>query len=74
MKIKGIGEKSSEEFFSNLIRLITRLKKAGLTGIEVSHPSASPEDTERLVDISHRTGLKITMGSDYHGPQNKKRA
>ena len=73
MKIKGIGEKSSDEFFSNLIRLITRLKKAGLSGIEVSHPSSSPEDTERLIDISHRTGLKITMGSDYHGPQNKKR-
>ena len=74
MKIKGIGEKGSDEFFSNLIRLITRLKKLGLAGIEVSHPSASPEDTEKLVDISHRTGLKITMGSDYHGPQNKKRA
>ncbi len=73
MKIKGIGEKSTEEFFNNLIRLITRLKELGLAGIEIDHPSASPEDSERLVDISHRTGLKITMGSDYHGPQDKKR-
>jgi len=74
MKIKGIGEKGSDEFFDNLIRLITRLKEMGLAGLEISHPSATPEDSERLVDISHRTGLKITMGSDYHGPQNKKRA
>ena len=71
MKIKGIGEKGSDEFFDNLIRLITRLKEMGLAGLEISHPSATPEDSERLVDISHRTGLKITMGSDYHGPDRK---
>ena len=74
MKIKGIGEKSTDEFFQNLIRLLTKLKEQGLAGIEVSHPSSSSDDTERLVDIAHRTGLKITMGSDYHGPQDKKRA
>lgn len=73
MKIKGIGKKSSEEFFTNLIRLITALKKAGMYGLECYHPSASEEDSERLVDIAHRTGLKITIGSDYHGPQDKKR-
>ena len=74
MKTKGIGKKSSDEFFDNLIRLITRLKKTGLYGLECFHPSASEEDSKRLVDIAHRTGLKITFGSDYHGPQDKKRA
>ena len=74
MKTKGLGEKSSDEFFDNLIRLITRLKEWGLYGLECYHPSASEEDSERLVDIAHRTGLKITRGSDYHGPQDKKRA
>lgn len=74
MKTKGIGKKSSDEFFENLIRLITRLKKTGLYGLECFHPSASEKDSERLIDIAHRTGLKITFGSDYHGPQDKKRA
>ena len=74
MKTKGLGEKSSDEFFDNLIRLITRLKEWDLYGLECYHPSASEEDSERLVDIAHRTGLRITSGSDYHGPQDKKRA
>lgn len=74
MKIKGLGEKSSEEFFDNLIRLLTKLRENGLYGLECYHPSASEQDSERLVDIAHRTGLRITRGSDYHGPQNKKRA
>ncbi len=74
MKTKGIGEKSSDEFFDGLIRIVTRLKSLGLVGLECFHPSASEQDSERLVDIAHRTGLKITMGSDYHGPQDKKRA
>ena len=73
MKTKGIGAKSSDEFFENLIRLITKLKELGLVGLECFHPSASQQDSERLVDIAHRTGLKITLGSDYHGPQDKKR-
>ena len=73
MKTKGIGEKSSEEFFENLIRVLTKLKSMGLYGIECYHPSASEADSERLVDIAHRTGLKMTRGSDYHGPQDKKR-
>ena len=74
MKIKGFGEKSSDEFFDNLIRLLTKLREMGLYGLECYHPSASEQDSEKLVDIEHRIGLKITRGSDYHGPQNKKRA
>lgn len=73
MKTKGIGAKSSDEFFENMIRLLTELKEHGLYGIECYHPSASEEDSERLVDIAHRLDLKITRGSDYHGPQDKKR-
>lgn len=74
MKIKGMGEKGSDEFFDNLIRLITKLKEMGLYGLECYHPSASDADSERLEDIAKRTGLKVTKGSDYHGPQDKKRA
>ena len=74
MKIKGIGEKGSDEFFDNLTRLLTKLKENGLYGLECFHPSASDEDSERLMDIANSLGLKITKGSDYHGPQNKRRA
>ena len=74
MKIKGIGEKSSDEFFGNLVRLLTKLKQLGLYGLECYHPSASDQDSEKLVEIAHKLDLRITRGSDYHGPQNKKRA
>ena len=74
MKIKGIGEKGSDEFFDNLTRLLTKLNENGLYGLECFHPSASDEDSERLMDIANSLGLKITKGSDYHGPQNKSRA
>ena len=73
MKIKGFGEKGSEEFYNNLIRLVTKLKQLGLYGLECYHPSASDDDSYKLVDITQRTGLKVTRGSDYHGPQDKKR-
>lgn len=74
MKVKGIGEKSSEEFFGNLVKLLAKLKELGLYGLECYHPSASEQDSEMLVQIAHKLDLKITRGSDYHGPQDKKRA
>ena len=73
MKVKGIGEKSSEEFFGNLVKLLAKLKELGLYGLECYHPSASEQDSEMLVEIAHKLDLKITRGSDYHGPQDKKR-
>ena len=73
MKVKGIGEKSSEEFFGNLVKLLAKLKELGLYGLECYHPSASEQDSEMLIEIAHKLDLKITRGSDYHGPQDKKR-
>ena len=46
----------------------------GLYGLECYHPSASESDSKRLTEIANEMGLKITRGSDYHGPENKKRA
>lgn len=74
MKIKGIGEKSSDEFFANLEDLLKLLMSYGLYGLECHHPSASEGDSKRLREIAEKLGLKITRGSDYHGPESKKRA
>ena len=74
MKLKMLGEKSSDEFFDNLKEHLKMLIGYGLYGIECYHPSASEEDSKRLVELAKELGLKITRGSDYHGPENKKRA
>lgn len=67
MKIKGIGEKGSDEFFENLEALLRKLKKLGLKGLECFHPSASREESLRLVKFADRFHLHITHGSDFHG-------
>ncbi|MDD6154376.1 MAG: PHP domain-containing protein [Eubacteriales bacterium] len=73
MKIRGQGEKGSEEFFVNLEEMLKNLKEAGLYGLECYHPSASEEDSKRLEEIAARLDLRVTKGSDYHGPQTKQR-
>lgn len=67
MKIKGLGEKGSEEFFGNLDLLLGKLKKAGLKGLECFHPSADREQSLRMVKFADKYHLHITHGSDYHG-------
>jgi len=74
MKLKGLGEKSTDAFFNNLKEHLAMLKGYGLYGMECYHPSASAEDSARLAEIAKEMDLKITRGSDYHGPENKKRA
>ena len=73
MKIRGQGEKGSEEFFANLEEMLKNLKEAGLYGLECYHPSATEEDSKRLEEIAARLDLRVTKGSDYHGPQTKQR-
>jgi len=40
---------------------------AGLDGVEVKHPSHSPEDVKRLQALSEFFGLVQSGGSDWHG-------
>lgn len=68
MKIKGIGEKGSDNFFSKLEYIVKCLKKEGLKGLECFHPSADHEQSMKLVEIAERYHLHMTEGSDYHGP------
>ena len=43
------------------------LIEAGLDGVEVKHPSHSPEDVKGLQALSEFFGLVQSGGSDWHG-------
>lgn len=50
-----------------LAALVTRLKDAGLWGIEAVYGSNDPETTFRHLALARRFGLYATAGSDFHG-------
>lgn len=50
-----------------LCALITRLKDAGLWGIEAIYGSAPPDVTYGYLKLAKRFGLFATAGSDFHG-------
>lgn len=52
--------------------LIPALIPEGLQGIEVYHPSQTPQVSSHYLDLCRRCGLLATGGSDYHGPESKK--
>lgn len=64
-KISGLRP-SEEGFFDRLDTLLSELKKAGLGGMECFHPSASEEDSLKLVTLAGKYHLHITEGSDFH--------
>lgn len=47
--------------------LVRQLAKAGLDGLEVAHPSHSPDDRTRFAEYAERYGLLKSGGSDWHG-------
>lgn len=49
----------------------TRLINAGLDGIEVYHPKHSKEQIEQLKQKAEAYNLKISGGSDFHGPTSR---
>ena len=46
---------------------VATLVEAGLDGLEVLHPSHSPEDSRRLEGFVNELGLVRSGGSDWHG-------
>ncbi|MEO8449684.1 MAG: PHP domain-containing protein [Gemmatimonadota bacterium] len=49
--------------------VLTDLKARGLDGVEVYHPSQSPDVRGRLMALATRLGLLPTGGSDWHGDE-----
>jgi predicted metal-dependent phosphoesterase TrpH len=39
----------------------------GMDGVEVKHPSHSPQDTARIRTLAEQLGLLLSGGSDWHG-------
>ncbi|MDR1629228.1 MAG: PHP domain-containing protein [Oscillospiraceae bacterium] len=53
------------------IDLIERLIPMGLDGVEVWHPTATPEAEEQIMAVAKSAGLLMTGGSDFHGLYNR---
>ncbi|MBM7865317.1 PHP domain-containing protein [Heliobacterium gestii] len=56
-----------EQSYSELLRLLQRLKAAGLAGIEAYYPEHSFDDIRKFVRLAAEIGLYVTGGSDFHG-------
>jgi predicted metal-dependent phosphoesterase TrpH len=54
--------------------LIPDLASAGMGALEVFHPDHAPADVERFRLMAERLGLRVTGGSDYHGPDTGRAA
>lgn len=68
-KIKKLGERGSEEFWTNFDQMLRQLKMMGLKGLECVYPTHSEEETLRFVTLAGKYHLHITEGSDYHGEE-----
>ena len=56
---------------SRLEALVSRLKTAGLSGLECYYPLHSREQTEKYLALAVKLDLFVTAGSDYHGERVK---
>ena len=54
--------------------MATKLKAAGLEGIEAYYYGYTAEEVSQLVSIANRYNLITTGGSDYHGPNSSTEA
>ena len=62
------GEKSSEFLLENeVLKLLDRLIKLGIQGIECYYSQYDDEKNQYLVGLAQENNLWISGGSDYHG-------
>lgn len=71
MKIKKLGERGSDEFWTNLDQLLRELKKMGLKGIECIYPDHSDKEMSKLSMLAGKYHLHMTEGSDFHGDKEE---
>ena len=67
IQTRGIGRPGSEMFYNNIDKIIKRLKRQGLKGLECFHPDQDFEQSMRFVEMAEKYHLHITQGSDFHG-------
>ncbi len=53
--------------------VLKELVDAGLMGVEVYHPSQTPNQTQNLKNLCVHYDLLATGGSDYHGPDPERK-
>ncbi len=56
---------------AKLDRLLTAFKEAGGVAMEVVSGSHGPDENRVLARRAERLGLLASVGSDYHGPENR---
>ncbi|MGC2872245.1 PHP domain-containing protein [Ihubacter sp. rT4E-8] len=67
MKTKDLPPRDTDAFWQALDAIVRDLKKCGLGGLECYHPSASEDESLKLVILAGKYHLHITEGSDFHG-------
>ncbi len=67
IQTRGIGRPGSELFFENIEKIIAKLKKQGLKGLECYHPDQNDEESRRFIELAEKYKLHVTQGSDFHG-------
>ena len=73
LRIGGIPVIAHPMYGANSRRMIKKLVKAGIKGIEVYHPRHGMNDIERFKLLADEFDLVITGGSDCHGGANDRR-
>jgi len=71
IKIKGIGEADTEEYWTNFEKILKELKKAGLKGLEVWYAVNTDSQVQKFGSLASKYHLHMTTGSDYHGEDVK---
>lgn len=71
-KIKDIGDREEDIFYENVERILEPLVAAGLGGLECCYPEHTAKDTQTFLGMAEKHGLKVTKGSDFHAPGEKR--
>jgi len=67
ISVEGLPTIAHPRDLDNLEELLTKLKAAGLVGMEVYYQDYTPDEVERLRALAGKIGLIPLGGSDYHG-------
>ena len=58
-------------FYWCVVVVTSKRLKGAVDGIEVYHPSNSPEDSAECLALCKQYGLVATAGTDFHGRNHK---